>query len=243
MKREEEPSSSNDPKNTIEPLLRQFDNFLQRDNEQWEHFETRMEQVERMLQPRRRKRKRNDEGEYEEFEGDEFDEEDDQEWVDNKRRYGGRHRGVRNREDVVVIFRGDVRRNIRRVDNREDNSLGSIKMKIPSFQGKNDPEAYIEWEKKMECVFDCHNYLELKKVKLVTIEFSDYAFVWWEQLMVNRRRNMKYLIETWKEMKVVMRKRFVPSYYYRELYQKFQSLRQGNRSMDEYYKEMEVAMI
>ena len=25
--------------------------------------------------------------------------------------------------------------------------LGSIKMKIPSFQGKNDPKAYLELEK------------------------------------------------------------------------------------------------
>ena len=44
-------------------------------------------------------------------------------------------------------------------------------------------------------------------------------------------------------MKAMMRKRFVPSYYYRELYQKLQSLRQGNRSLDDYYKEMETAMI
>jgi len=28
--------------------------------------------------------------------------------------------------------------------------LGTIKLKIPSFQGKNDPEAYLEWEKKVE---------------------------------------------------------------------------------------------
>ena len=88
-------------------------------------------------------------------------------------------------------------------------------MKIPSFQGKNDPEAYLEWEKKMEWVFDCHNYLELKKLKLATIEFSDYAIVWWDQLVVNRRRNREYPIETWEEMKIEMRKWFVPSYCYR----------------------------
>jgi hypothetical protein len=36
---------------------------------------------------------------------------------------------------------------------RRDNDLGNIKIKIPSFQGKNDPEAYLEWETKMEMVF------------------------------------------------------------------------------------------
>ena len=34
--------------------------------------------------------------------------------------------------------------------NREDNNLGNIKMKIPSFQGKNDSETYLEWERKVE---------------------------------------------------------------------------------------------
>ena len=33
-------------------------------------------------------------------------------------------------------------------------------MKIPSFQGKNDPQVYLEWERKVEMVFDCHNYFE-----------------------------------------------------------------------------------
>ena len=48
----------------------------------------------------------------------------------------------------------------------------------------------------MEWVFDCHNYSELKKVKLATIEFSNYAIVLWDQLVVNRRRNREYPIGT-----------------------------------------------
>uniref|UniRef100_A0A2N9FUR3 Retrotransposon gag domain-containing protein n=1 Tax=Fagus sylvatica TaxID=28930 RepID=A0A2N9FUR3_FAGSY len=94
-----------------------------------------------------------------------------------------------------------------------DGNLGNIKMKIPSFQGKNDPEAYLEWEKK------------------------------WDQLVMNRRRNHERAIETWEEMRAIMRRRFVPSHYYRDLYQKLQSLTQGYRSVDDYYKEMEIALI
>ena len=60
--------------------------------------------------------------------------------------------------------------------------------------------------------------------------------------MLNKRRNREPSVETWEEMKRVMRKRFVPTYYYRELYNKLQNLRQGNRGVEEYYKEMEVAM-
>jgi hypothetical protein len=95
----------------------------------------------------------------------------------------------------------------------------------------------------MEMVFDSHSYSEIKNVKLAAIEFSDYATVWWDQLLINRRRNREPPIDTWEEMKMLMRKRFVPSHYYKGLYQKLQNLRQGSKSVDDYYKELEVAMI
>ena len=72
----------------------------------------------------------------------------------------------------------------------------------------------------MELVFECRNYSEEKKVKLVFIEFTNYAIIWWDQLMMNRMRNHERPIETWEEMKASMRRRFVPSHYYRNLYQK-----------------------
>jgi hypothetical protein len=126
---------------------------------------------------------------------------------------------------------------------RDDRNLGSIKMKIPSFQGRTDHEAYLEWEKKIELIFYCHNYSEEKKVKLAVIEFIDYAITWWDQLVTNSRRNHERPIETWGELKALMRRRFVPSHYYRDLYQKLQNLTQGSRSVEDYHKEMEVAMI
>uniref|UniRef100_A0A2N9FYN5 CCHC-type domain-containing protein n=1 Tax=Fagus sylvatica TaxID=28930 RepID=A0A2N9FYN5_FAGSY len=124
-----------------------------------------------------------------------------------------------------------------------DRSLGNIKMKIPSFQGRTDPEVYLEWEKKIDLVFDCHNYSEEKKVKLAVIEFTDYAIIWWDQLVTNRRRNTERPVETWGELKALMRRRFVPSHFYRDLYQRLQNLTQGSRSVEDYHKEMEVAMI
>ena len=44
-------------------------------------------------------------------------------------------------------------------------------------------------------------------------------------------------------MKATTRRQFVPSHYYRDLYQKLQSLTQGYRSVDDYHKEMKIAMI
>ncbi|XP_050877391.1 uncharacterized protein LOC127081153 [Lathyrus oleraceus] len=44
-------------------------------------------------------------------------------------------------------------------------------------------------------------------------------------------------------MKRIMRIRFVPSYYHRELHNKLQRLTQGSKSVEEYFKEMEVLKI
>jgi hypothetical protein len=45
-------------------------------------------------------------------------------------------------------------------------------------------------------------------------------------------------------MKVLVRRRFVPNHYYRDLYLKLQGLNQGYKTVDEYHKEMEIiAMI
>ncbi|KAA3480562.1 putative rRNA-processing protein EBP2-like protein [Gossypium australe] len=67
--------------------------------------------------------------------------------------------------------------------------------------------------------------------------------IWWDQLTTSQRRNGERPISTWVKMKGVMRRRFIPSYCHRELYQKLQNLSQGTKSMEDYYKEMEVAMI
>ena len=59
-----------------------------------------------------------------------------------------------------------------------------------------------------------------KKVKLTVIEFTDYAIIWGDQFVMNKRRNYERPIETWEEMKAIMRRRFVSSHYYKDLYKK-----------------------
>ena len=44
-------------------------------------------------------------------------------------------------------------------------------------------------------------------------------------------------------MKGAMRKQFVPSHYHRLLHQRLQSLSRESRSMEDYYKEMEMLMM
>ncbi|KAL1204561.1 hypothetical protein V5N11_006410 [Cardamine amara subsp. amara] len=122
-------------------------------------------------------------------------------------------------------------------------NLKGLKISIPPFHGKTDPDAYLEWEKKIELVFNVQQYTELNRVKIAATEFHDYALNWWDQLVTTKRRNQELPIETWSEMKSLMRKRFVPSHYHRELHQKLRNHTQGSRTVEEYYQEMEVLML
>ena len=216
-----------DPKLTMEALLGEMRRMNTNFNDVRERLE-RVENAHQAPQPRvyneaRRERvhRRDVEEEFDPFVGNVYEEEEIGGYGGNARRFHG--------------GRGDR--------NREDGNIGGIKLKVPSFQGKSDPEAYFEWETKAQFVFECHNYTDDKKVKLAAAEFTDYAVVWWDQLVTNRRRAGERPITTWDEMKAVMKKRFVPRHYYRELYKKLQQLRQGGRSVEDYHREMEVAMI
>ena len=95
---------------------------------------------------------------------------------------------------------------------------------------------------KVEQVFACYNYNEEKKIKLALLEFEGYALVWWNQVTSGVERMRRPLINAWQDMKRVLRERFGFSYYGRDLHNKLQRLTQGNKSVDEYYKEMEMTI-
>jgi hypothetical protein len=52
--------------------------------------------------------------------------------------------------------------------------------------------------------------------------------------VVERRRNRERPISTLEELKTVMKKRYVPKHYYRELYNRLQMITHGNKSVEEY---------
>lgn len=163
-----------------------------------------------------------------------------------ERRHGHRRRHRREREHERNYDEESERENDRRGRHHRrdrDDRLEGVKVKVPKFQGKNDPEAYLEWEMKVEQIFQCHHYSEEKKVKIASLEFSDYALIWWDQLQKERRRNGMHPIDDWEEMRAIMRRRYVPSHYIREIHNKLQRLVQGSKSVDEYHKEMEVALL
>lgn len=125
----------------------------------------------------------------------------------------------------------------------EQDGIGKIKVKIPSFEGKCDPDVYMEWETKIEQIWTCHNFAEHKKVQLAALEFNGYALIWWDNLVRERRRVHDPDVATWEQMKALMRARFVPQHHTRDLRQRLENLREGSMSAEETYNAMQVAMV
>jgi hypothetical protein len=93
-----------------------------------------------------------------------------------------------------------------------------VKLNISSFTGKEDPDAYIEWEERCDQIFRVHGFSKAKRVDLAIMEFSGYALTWWNQLQEDWFASRYEYVRSWTMMKRIMRHQFVPSYYERQLY-------------------------
>ncbi|KAF8091281.1 hypothetical protein N665_0449s0002 [Sinapis alba] len=93
--------------------------------------------------------------------------------------------------------------------------LGWLKLKIPEFKGTADPEEYLEGKKKIELVFSCRDYTQEYKMKLAPTEFKEYALSCRDNFVSTRKMAGDLPVETWNQMKVITRRRFVPSHYHR----------------------------
>lgn len=114
-----------------------------------------------------------------------------------------------------------------------------IKLKAPVYAGKVDPEAYLDWEKRMDHIFEYYNHPGPKRVALAVAQLTDNALVWWDRVTTDRRRNQLRQLESWLDMKDLMRQRFVPQHFHRDLQKRFRTLKQGTKSVEEYYEEFE----
>ncbi|GMI71038.1 hypothetical protein HRI_000773100 [Hibiscus trionum] len=97
------------------------------------------------------------------------------------------------------------RHNPRTEPKRAQNSLAKPKITVPPFQGRYDPDAYCDWENRVDLLFEYYQCPEEDQVPLLTLEFTEYASIWWSQLVRNRRLNGEAKITSWGELKEVMR--------------------------------------
>ncbi|XP_022640399.1 uncharacterized protein LOC106771275 [Vigna radiata var. radiata] len=115
-----------------------------------------------------------------------------------------------------------------------------VNVVLPHFHGKDNVEAYLDWEMKVEQLFAFHQVSEERKVSLATLSFQGYAMYWWTALVQERLRHQAPPIHYWNDLKTALRRRHIPSYYNRELMDKLQRLQQKSMTVEEYRQKMEL---
>ena len=49
------------------------------------------------------------------------------------------------------------------------------------FNGKYNPDVYLDWELLVEQKFACHDIPENQRVRASTSEFTNFASIWWSE--------------------------------------------------------------
>jgi len=106
-----------------------------------------------------------------------------------------------------------------------------FRVDIPEFEGKLDPEEFLDWLNTVERVFDYKEVPEDKKVKLVALKLRKYASLWWTNLCTKRTRSQKEKIRSWEKMKKKLKARFLPISYVQDSYAQLHNLTQGTMSI------------
>jgi len=109
--------------------------------------------------------------------------------------------------------------------------------KIPKFYGGCDPKIYLDWEAQVEQMFNENHVKDQTQVDLVVLGFFEYAKTWWHKVCKNCEQGPP--AASWVDIKTLMRARFVPPSYRKELLLKLQRLHQGPMCVSEYFKELE----
>ncbi|GJV17993.1 gag-pol polyprotein [Tanacetum coccineum] len=118
-----------------------------------------------------------------------------------------------------------------------------IKVEIPEYDGKLDPDEFVEWLRTVECAFDYKATTEENKVKIVAMKLRKYASTWWANTCTKRERMGKSKVKDWTKMKRLMKQKFLPSYYIQTSFSQLHHLKQNQRPAEEYSREFEYLLM
>ncbi|XP_074313792.1 uncharacterized protein LOC141648985 [Silene latifolia] len=110
---------------------------------------------------------------------------------------------------------------------------------LPEFIGGTNPEEYLEWERKIERMFDFKDLSDEKRCKYVILKLGKGASLWFEGLKSKRVRAGKEKIASWESLKRKLRKRYVPTTHRLTTYRKIAEFKLGKLSVGEYIDEFE----
>ena len=124
-----------------------------------------------------------------------------------------------------------------------NSNSNDFRIELPEFEGKLDPDEFLDWLQTVERIFDYKEVSEDKKVKLVALRLRKYASLWWTNLCNKRIWERKTKIHSWEKMKSKLKAWFLPSSYIQDSYSQLHNLTQGDLNVAGYTRELEKLLI
>ncbi|KAG6472144.1 hypothetical protein ZIOFF_069601 [Zingiber officinale] len=117
------------------------------------------------------------------------------------------------------------------------NRIADVKVDIPEFHGRLQPEGFLDWLSAVDKFFEYKDIPDGQKVKLVATRLRGYASAWWDKTQEMRLRKGKSKIISWEKMKARLRQNFLPANFAQTIFMQFNTLQQGNKSVTDYTEE------
>jgi len=88
--------------------------------------------------------------------------------------------------------------------------LKSIKIDVPNFEGRHDPQLFIDWTLQLDRYFIWYELTESRKIKYTAMKLSGQASQYWINLENGRASRGRPPIDTWDRMKEELETNYVP---------------------------------
>jgi hypothetical protein len=98
--------------------------------------------------------------------------------------------------------------------------IQDIIQQLPSYTGKFDPHAYIDWELRIDKEFDKHDLSQKQKIYIASNVLTEHALMEWKYICRHNK-----VPQSWEEFKLYFRDAFIPAYYAGHLLSKLDTLK------------------
>ena len=90
---------------------------------------------------------------------------------------------------------------------KKERKAKETRVDLPHLHGTNDIDTFLDWEMKVEQLFECFNVSEERKVPLATLSFQGHALHWWTALVRDRLLHHELAIAYRNDLKSALRRR------------------------------------